>query len=387
MDRPDATLIPKGTPWLTDTGAVAVCRAIVAGGHRIYFVGGCVRNALLGVSVSDIDLATDAMPEKVMTLVAAAGMKVIPTGIDHGTVTVVRDGMAYEITTFRRDVQTDGRRAVVVFSTDISDDARRRDFTINALYVTPEGQVVDPLGGLDDLWARRIRFIDDAVARIREDYLRVLRYFRFHAWYGNPEDGFDEDALAAIGANLAGLETLSAERVGAEMQKLLKAVDPVFALSGMQGTGVLSQILPGADTRLIALIIHFERILATEPDWITRLAALGGDDPGLRWRLSKADARKLTAIREAAFDGPSLAEVAYRDGYAIAVGAALLRGAIAETLPDLAPLVAASQAGFPVTAHDLMPAFTGPALGRRLGELEQVWIDSGFSLTREELLQ
>src|SRR5690606_28837267 len=153
-------------------------------GHRALVVGGAVRNAVLGIAPGDIDISTDARPERVQELAEAAGLRQIPTGIDHGTVTVMVDGEPFEVTTFRRDVATDGRRAVVEFSTDVADDARRRDFTMNALYLEADGSVVDPLGGLEDALARRVRFIEDSKQRIREDYLRILRFFRFNAWYG-----------------------------------------------------------------------------------------------------------------------------------------------------------------------------------------------------------
>lgn len=383
-------MIPGGTAWLTDAGAQTVCRVIASDGHAIYFVGGCVRNALLNAPTTDIDLATDATPEEVMALAKAAELKAVPTGIEHGTVTVIVRGIPYEVTTFRRDVRTDGRRAVVAFSTCLAEDARRRDLTINALYATAEGRVVDPLGGLEDLKARRIRFVGDPAARIGEDYLRILRYFRFHAWYGNPADGFDAQALSAIASNLPGLETLSAERVGAEMQKLLQAPDPAFALAGMAQTGVLGAVLPGSDARLIAPMVDFERRCDAAPDWRVRLAALGGDDPAQRLRLSKADARTLEAIRESAFGAQGLPEIAYRKGVAVAVASALLRAAVAEQAPDAAIFALirdAAQAQMPVTADDLMPDLSGPALGQRLRQLEQIWIDSDFSLTREALLR
>ena len=199
-------------------------------GAQALFVGGCVRNTLLGAPVADIDIATDALPERVMDLSAKAGLKAVPTGIDHGTVTVVSEGVPHEITTFRRDVETDGRRAVVVFSKDVAEDAARRDFTMNALYATPDGEIVDPLNGLPDLEARRVRFIGTASHRIQEDHLRSLRFFRFHAWYGDPAGGMDAEALAAIAENLEGLSVLSRERIGAEMLKLLSAQIPPHLL-------------------------------------------------------------------------------------------------------------------------------------------------------------
>ena len=200
--------------WIKDQAAQKVCAMLTDAGKQAWFVGGCVRNALLGAPVSDLDISTDARPEEVIALAAAAGLKPVPTGIDHGTVTVVVDRHPFEVTTFRRDVETDGRRAVVAFADTMEEDASRRDFTMNALYAAPDGTVVDPLGGLPDLEARRVRFIGDPHDRIREDYLRILRFFRFHAWYGS--DGLDRDGYAACAELSDGLENLSKERVGQE---------------------------------------------------------------------------------------------------------------------------------------------------------------------------
>ena len=389
MDRTYDLTLPASTSWLVDADAQAVCDAVQAGGHRIYFVGGCVRNALMGLPDSDVDMSTDALPERVMALADRAGLRSVPTGVEHGTVTVVSGGKGFEVTTFRRDVETDGRRAVVAFSNSIDDDARRRDFTMNALYADPDGRVIDPLEGLPDLRARRVRFIEDADARIREDYLRTLRYFRFCAWYADPEQGFDPDGLAAIAANTDGLETLSAERIGAELQKLLAAPDPAPALAAMRQTGVLVVILPGSDDRWIGMLVHFEALLGLAPNWILRLAALGGEEAETRLRLSKADAKTLGALRDAAFGGQGIAEIAYRQGIEVARGTALLRACIAETPPEtsvLETINTSANASFPVSAKDLMPAYSGPALGARLKLLEAHWIASGFSATRENLL-
>lgn len=382
-------MIPADTRWLHDEDAQQVCRVVQDGGYRIYFVGGCVRDALLGLPDSDVDLSTDAPPETVMALAKAAGVKAVPTGIDHGTVTLVAGGKPFEITTFRRDVETDGRRALVAFSTDIAGDARRRDFTMNALYATPDGQVLDPLGGLPDLHARRLRFIENAEQRIREDYLRTLRYFRFMAWYGNPQVGPEPDALDAIASNLGGLETLSAERVGQEFRKLLRAPDPAPALALMRQTGALSVLMPGSDDRWISMLVHFEQALGLTQDWLVRLAALGGEGLTDRLRLSKVEAKRLALLQEHGFAGPALSELAYRHGAEVAQAAALLRGCMAEQMPESAVLETishAAQARFPVSAKDLMPKFNGPELGRELARLEQLWIASGFTLSRAELL-
>ncbi|MEP0940770.1 MAG: CCA tRNA nucleotidyltransferase, partial [Rhizobiaceae bacterium] len=252
MDRRTAAELDPNTPFLSDPPAQNLCAALEAAGFRALFVGGCVRNALLQRPASDIDIATDATPDQVIEVAVQSRFRAVPTGIAHGTVTVVVEGTAFEVTTFRRDVETDGRRAVVAFSKDVAEDALRRDFTMNAIYADRSGAIVDPLDGMPDLRAGRVRFIADADQRIREDYMRTLRFFRFHAYYAAPDEGWDADALAGIAANLDGLETLSAERVGGEMIKLLTAPDPAPALAVMAQTGVLGQVLPGADATLIA---------------------------------------------------------------------------------------------------------------------------------------
>jgi poly(A) polymerase len=376
--------------WIDAPATQAVFDALEAGGHRAFFVGGCVRNALLGQAVTDIDISTDAVPEEVVRLAEAAGLKPVPTGIEHGTITVVSGHTGYEVTTFRRDVETDGRRAVVAFSTQKIDDARRRDFTMNALYADRTGVVIDPLGqGLADLAEGRIRFIEDAEARIREDYLRILRFFRFHAWYGHAANGIDPEALAPIAENSAGIGSLSSERLGHEMRRLLAAGDPSPSLAAMQATGVLARVLPGADPRFVAPLVHVEAALGVSPDAIRRLAALGGEDPAEALKLSKAEARHLAALRENLAGDAGAAELGYRQGEAAAIDTILLRSALAGQPPEPAVLDATrrgAEARFPVRASDLMPHLSGPALGQKLAELETLWLASGFTLGREELL-
>ncbi|MBN7783443.1 CCA tRNA nucleotidyltransferase [Ponticoccus gilvus] len=375
--------------WLTAPGTQAVMGMLEDAGYQAHAVGGCVRNALLGAPVADVDISTDARPETVIALARAAGLKPVPTGIDHGTVTVVARGEPFEVTTYRADVETDGRRAVVRFADTMAEDAVRRDFTMNALYADRRGTVVDPLGGLPDLRARHLRFIQDAAQRIREDYLRTLRYFRFHAWYGDPAQGMDAEALAAIADNLDGLDRLSAERVGAELLKLLAAPDPVQAVAVMAQTGVLPRILPGASPRALGPLLMAEEALDLAPEPLRRLAATGFAD-GAALRLSKPDQKRLTLLRELTEGTAGLPEVAWRHGAATASDTAALRAAILEqpvdpaALPDLAK---AAQARFPVTAQDLMPALSGKALGDRLRALEAQWIASGFALSREDLLK
>ncbi|WP_444463524.1 CCA tRNA nucleotidyltransferase [Rhodobacter capsulatus] len=374
--------------WLSAGHVQKVLAMLAGGGHQALLVGGCVRNAALVQPVADIDIATDAMPERVVALAKAAGLKPVPTGIEHGTVTVVADHVGHEVTTFRRDVETFGRHATVAFSTDIHDDAARRDFTMNALYATADGTVLDPLGeGLADLAARRLRFVGDPAQRITEDYLRILRFFRFTAWYGDPDHGMDAEGLAACAAFSVGIETLSRERIGHEMRKLLSAPDPAPAVAAMQSSGVLAQVLPGAEARFLAPLVHLEGSVV--PDPLRRLACLGGEDPAERLRLSKTEARRLERLREALGDPGADAELGYRYGAETGRDALLIRGAaLGQDIPESSRNRVAFGAAqrFPVTAVDLMPALAGPALGAKLKELERRWIASGFSLSREALL-
>lgn len=374
--------------WIARPETQAVCAALAGGGHAAYFVGGCVRNALLGVAVADVDIATDARPERMMALAIDAGLRVVPTGLDHGTVTVVSGGVPHEVTTFRRDVETFGRRAVVAFADDIATDAARRDFTMNALYASPDGTLSDPLGsGLADLAARRVRFVGLPEERIAEDYLRILRFFRFHAWYGAPQGGLDPDGLAACAALNGGIETLSRERIGAEMRKLLAAPDPAPSVAAMAQAGVLARVLPGANVRALPVLVHHEGD-APGP-WLRRLAVLGGQDVADRLRLSRAEARDLDTLRAGVEGAEGPAALAYRHGADLATDIVLARAALLESpLPEgwRQAIRQGAAAVFPVTAADLMPALSGPAIGTRLRELERRWVASGFTLSRAELL-
>ncbi len=372
--------------WIRHPGSQTVCRLLTDAGHQALFVGGCVRNALLGAPVADVDIATDAPPASVLALARAAGLRALPTGIDHGTVTILAHGLPFEVTTFRRDVETDGRRAVVAFSDRIEEDAARRDFTMNALYARADGTVIDPLGGLPDLMARRLRFVGAPEARIREDYLRILRFFRFAAWYADPGHGIDPDGLAAAAALAEGLDGLSRERVGAEMRKLLAAADPAPAVAAMAAAGVLAHVLPGADPRALGPLVHLEA--SAPPDGLRRLAALGGQDTAGRLRLSNAEARDLAALREAIGSSDTAAVLGWRLGAARAGDALLLRAAVLEQPlapggPDEAARGAAAQ--FPVQAAELAP-LSGPALGARLRAVQAQWLASDLRADRAQLL-
>ena len=364
---------------MADPALRRVLDALQARGGRAWLVGGAVRNALLGEPVADIDLATDATPDEVARLATAAGLRAVPTGIDHGTVTLVADGRGFEVTTLRRDVETDGRHAVVAFTTDLAEDAARRDFTMNALYADPSGAIIDPVGGLPDLAGRNLRFVGDPQARIREDYLRILRFFRFLARYGRHAD---PAALAACAALKDGLARIARERIGAEMRKLLAAPDPGPAVALMAGTGVLPLILPGADPARLGALLAAERAANAPPSWPRRLASLAAADPAGALRLSKAEARAQAALRQA--EGWTLDEAAYRLGAGPATDLALLRGL---PLPEgwRARIARGATSPLPISAADL-PGLQGPAIGRALKAAETAWIASGFALPAPALI-
>ena len=368
-----------------DPALTQVLSALSAEGAQALIVGGAVRNALLGEPISDIDIATSAPPQDTVRLAQAAGLRSVPTGFDHGTVTIIAGGRGYEVTTFRRDVETDGRHAVVAYSDSIEEDARRRDFTMNALYATADGRVLDPVGGLSDLAARKLRFVGDARARISEDYLRILRFFRFLAWYGRQAD---MQALAACHELRAGLSGISKERIGHEIRKLLAAPDPSQALAFMAEAGVLPLVLPGADASDMSDLIEAELDFGTGalPRWPRRLALMAPENAADALRLSRDEARMQTQLAEAQTMPPPAA--AYRFGRAVAAQSVLI-GAAHGKIPAFGwchGIARATEATFPLTAADLIPDLTGAALGQALRRTETAWIDSDFTLTHAQLL-
>ncbi len=377
--------------WLTSLDTQAVLGMLTDAGHQAYAVGGCVRNALMEAPVADVDIATSALPEQVVQLAENKGMKAVPTGLEHGTITVVSNGEPYEITTFRKDIDTDGRHAVVAFSENIEDDATRRDFTVNALYVEANGTLHDPLCGLADIKARRIRFIEDASQRIEEDYLRILRFFRFTAWYGDQSCGFDPDGLAACATHVDGIQALSKERLGAEMKKLLAAPDPAPALAAMAACGVLAKILPGADPQYIAPLVHLEQTAGIAPSWQRRMIAMGGDGYVKRLRLSKAEGRQLKATKMAMQSGDTAKIMAYYFGAEAALDAALIMAATLSSLfenTQIQDIAEGAAVKFPIRGADLIGKFhAGPELGKELTRLENLWVASDFKASKKALLQ
>ncbi|MES1199793.1 MAG: CCA tRNA nucleotidyltransferase, partial [Pseudomonadota bacterium] len=320
-----------------------------AGGSR--FVGGCVRNTLMGREVDDIDIATQLTPNEVINAAKLAGLVAAPTGIEHGTITVVANHVPYEVTTLRRDVTTDGRRATVAFTEDWNEDAQRRDFRLNALYASPDGAVHDPTGGgLDDARVGRIIFIGDADTRIREDYLRILRFFRFNAWYG--KGTLDPRGLAACEKLVGGLDALSAERVWKEAKKLLSARDPRAAWASMEAIGVRAHALPEMTqhARLVALM-GLEADLLLDVDPLTRIAA----------GLPDVDAARALARR---------LKVSNEERDRLTQWRALIAMATSWARPKL-----------PLTGEEVMAAGVapGPKVGEVMREVETWWIDSDFT--------
>ncbi|WFR99686.1 CCA tRNA nucleotidyltransferase [Rhizobium tumorigenes] len=404
-----------GETWFADAALGQVLALLNSDGGEARIVGGAVRNSLMGLDVADIDVATTLLPDAVVARAKAAGIKAIPTGIAHGTVTLVIDGKPFEVTTLRRDVETDGRHAEVAFSTDWQADAERRDLTINALYATASGEVIDLVGGLADIETRTIRFIGEPATRIAEDHLRILRFFRFFAFYGTGRP--DAAGLRACAGARGTLASLSAERIWSEMKKLLGAPDPGRALLWMRQISVLTDILPetekwGIDA--IPALVSTERALGWSPDPLLRLASIVPPDAdrlaklAIRLRLSKAEAARLAAwaaapviddeISDAAFQrllyGHGAEGIRTRLKLALAVARGKAEGDFAEMartarIGKLLDRAAGWQKPvFPVSGADALKAgiAAGPRVGGVLGDLERQWVEENFTTDKATLL-
>jgi poly(A) polymerase len=369
--------------WRARSGIAALLAALGASEGLTRYVGGAVRDELLGLAVSDIDLATKLRPEAVMERLTAAGIRTIPTGIEHGTITAVSKGQPVEITTLRRDVSTDGRRATVAFTDDWQEDAARRDFTINALFADPvSGEIHDYFGGREDLAARRVRFIGDPLQRIAEDHLRILRFFRFHARFGAGEP--EAAGLNACARRAKDLMALSRERIADELLKLLAVSDPVPTVRIMLEHEILAPVLPEIAPEGLQ---HLEALVAAElaagiaPDPLRRLAALLPPEPltaekiAARLKLSNKARKRLAAAADRSL-APTPQALAYTIGSEGAVDRLLLGGKPKEaaaaaqwTVPKL-PI-----GGGALIARGLLP---GPLVARALKQIERAWVDSGF---------
>ena len=400
-------------PWIRAPATRAVIDALTVEGADVRFVGGCVRDALLGRESADIDIGTPDPPARVMALLESAGIetRTVPRGIEHGTVTALAGGERYEITTLRRDERTDGRHAEVAFTDDWQEDAARRDFTVNAMSAAPDGTLYDYFGGREDLEAGHVRFVGDPATRIAEDHLRLLRFFRFHAWYGRGEP--DDDALAACATAAHTLPSLSGERVQGEMLKLLAAHDPMPAVQSMKDAGVLDELLPEAqDIECLARLVAIENDHA-EADPVRRLASLMVDtDYGAsdfaalsalvnRWRLSGDDGARLAALTDLPaalsvdLDTRDLRALLYRLGsdrvrdLMLMTWAAQDEAGSETTRRAMMETARAWQAPtFPLTGADVLAqgVDAGPKVGQLLKAVEGWWIERDFAPDRAALL-
>lgn len=378
--------------WADRPGLMAVLAALGPGTSRI--VGGAVRDWLLGLPVSDIDIATRLTPPEVVTALERAGIRAVPTGLAHGTVTAISHGTPHEVTTLRRDVATDGRHAEVAFTDDWRADAARRDFTINALYADPAtGEVSDFFGGLDDIGARRVRFIGDPLKRIAEDHLRILRFFRFSARFAPV---LDAEGLAACAARANDLMALSRERIRDELLKLLALPVPLATLAAMLEHGILKPVLPEIEATALprlGRLIDAETAARVEGDPLRRLAALLPEKPalsgeiGARLKLSNAEKARLVhgAARTPVPEDPRA--LAYSLGAAATLDRLLLTGD--PRAPQWAgPLSHYTRPRLPISGKDLiaMGLPPGPVVSRRLGEVEQRWVAAGFPADRNKAM-
>lgn len=381
--------------WMTAAPTRRLFAALTAAGIGARFVGGCVRNAVSGRAIDDLDLAVDKPPETVMRALEAAKIKVVPTGLKHGTVTAIADGQVFELTTLRRDVETDGRRAVVAFTDDWLADASRRDFTFNALYADPDGTLYDPFDGRTDLAAGRVRFIGDPDTRLAEDHLRALRFFRFYAWYGQPP--IDGPSFQACVRNASSLVSLSGERVRKELLRTLEAPAAADALEAMREAGVLDHWLPEYEGlgRLPALIDREDKA-----DGLRRLAAILPEGSnavaiGKRLKLSTQESLRLDVMlaREPAMDvaggPPAWRAGIYRLGNGLYVDRLLLAtDAPGDWRAALAMARAWTTPEMPVSGGDALKLGLkpGPKVGALIDAVEQWWIAHDFVPDRSACL-
>jgi len=379
----------KETKWLRNPSAQKLSKLYKNFGYQVLFVGGCVRNTILKMPVTDIDLATDAQPEEIIKIAKENNIRFVPTGLAHGTITLIIDNKNYQITTFRTDFDHDGRYAKVEFTESLLLDASRRDLTINALYCNDVGEVIDPLNGLDDIKKQKIKFIGNPNERIKEDNLRILRFFRFQAIYGNKNLEIDSIALAACHSHKSKLAALSKERITSELRKILSAPNPLEVIIKMNETGVLNELFQKVSIDSLEAYLKTEEKFKININWLGRLLSLQVTQEEESLKLTRCEFKFLKQTKSAIENQIHVLEFSYYNGVENGKIYSILQNfrhniILSKNLLNQINSLATKK--FPITAKDLMPAIRGKKLGESLRSLEDRWIKSNFTLSKKDLL-
>ena len=379
----------KETKWLRNPSAQKLSKLYKSFGYQVLFVGGCVRNTILKMPVTDIDLATDAQPEEIIKIAKENNIRFVPTGLAHGTITLIIDNKNYQITTFRTDFDHDGRYAKVEFTESLLLDASRRDLTINALYCNHVGEVIDPLNGLDDIKKQKIKFIGNPNERIKEDNLRILRFFRFQAIYGNKNLEIDSIALEACHNHKSKLAALSKERITSELRKILSAPNPLEVIIKMNETGVLNELFQNVSIDSLEAYLKTEEKFKININWLGRLLSLQVTQEEESLKLTRCEFKFLKQTKSAIENQIHVLEFSYYNGVENGKIYSILQNfrhniILSKNLLNQINSLATKK--FPITAKDLMPEISGKKLGEALRSLEDRWIKSNFTLSKKELL-
>lgn len=379
----------KETKWLRNPSAQKLSKLYKSFGYQVLFVGGCVRNTILKMPVTDIDLATDAQPEEIIKIAKENNIRFVPTGLAHGTITLIIDNKNYQITTFRTDFDHDGRYAKVEFTESLLLDASRRDLTINALYCNHVGEVIDPLNGLDDIKKQKIKFIGNPNERIKEDNLRILRFFRFQAIYGNKNLEIDSIALEACHNHKSKLAALSKERITSELRKILSAPNPLEVIIKMNETGVLNELFQKVSIDSLEAYLKTEEKFKININWLGRLLSLQVTQEEESLKLTRCEFKFLKQTKSAIENQIHVLEFSYYNGVENGKIYSILQNfrhniILSKNLLNQINSLATKK--FPITAKDLMPEIRGKKLGEALRSLEDRWIKSNFTLSKKELL-
>ena len=375
--------------WIKNKVTQNILKIFEGADHNAYLVGGCIRNSILNIPVTDIDISTDATPQQTVDLFNRENFKVAPTGFSHGTVTVISEDIPYQITTMRSDQNTDGRHADVVFSDDIKKDAERRDFTINALYADSTGKIINPIGGLEDFNPLAIKFIGDPNNRIQEDYLRILRFFRFHAQFSELVTQFDKVALDAIKKNQDGLKKLSKERIWSELKKILSTSNPARSLYKMSQLGILEIILENKNVHNIKRFNLIEKKMGLEPEPIRRLVAITENTEDTFLNLSRKEAKKFSLLKGLLKKKHDPAELVYQFNREIAQSVLAIytfyKGEKLK-LSDIKKIEKACLFPCPITGAQISKYMDGEAVGIKIKEAQRAWINSNFKSDEAKIL-